>query len=113
MKNSNNKYKGLTLLAVLAHPDDETFGMGGTLALYARRGVSVHLICATRGEVGDVEPHFLEGYESIADLREHELRCAVANLAITREREGAAICLRAPRLLQELRQTPKQLIIGD
>ncbi|MBE3068458.1 MAG: PIG-L family deacetylase, partial [Chloroflexi bacterium] len=36
----------LTLLAVLAHPDDESFGMGGTLALYAARGVDVHLVCA-------------------------------------------------------------------
>ena len=35
-----------TLLAALAHPDDETFGMGGTLALYARQGVDVHLVCA-------------------------------------------------------------------
>ena len=37
------------LLAVLAHPDDETFGMGGTLALYARRGCEVYLVCATAG----------------------------------------------------------------
>jgi LmbE family N-acetylglucosaminyl deacetylase len=83
MSNSENKYQGLTLLAVLAHPDDETFGMGGTLALYARRGVSVHLICATRGEVGDVEPHYLEGYKSIGELREHELRCAASKLGLT------------------------------
>ena len=62
----------MTLLAVLAHPDDETFGMGGTLALYAQLGVSVHLICATRGEVGDVEPHYLEGYQSIGELREDD-----------------------------------------
>jgi len=82
MNNSNNKYQGMTLLAALAHPDDETFGMGGTLALYARRGVSVHLICATRGEVGDVEPHFLEGYQSIGELREHELRCAAEKLGL-------------------------------
>lgn len=82
MNNSGNKYKGLTLLSVLAHPDDETFGMGGTLALYARRGISVHLICATRGEVGDVEPHYLEGYQSIGELREHELRCAAEILGL-------------------------------
>jgi LmbE family N-acetylglucosaminyl deacetylase len=71
-----------TILAVLAHPDDESFGMGGTLALYARRGVSVHLICATRGEVGDVLPHMLEGFDSIGDLREHELRCAAEHLGL-------------------------------
>lgn len=71
-----------TLLAVLAHPDDESFGMGGTLALYARRGVAVHLVCATRGEVGDVPPHFLQSYPSIAELREDELRCAAGKLGL-------------------------------
>ena len=70
------------LLAVLAHPDDESFGMGGTLALYARRGAAVHLICATRGEVGEVESHFLENYQSIGDLREDELRCAAGMLGL-------------------------------
>jgi len=51
------------LLAVLAHPDDETFGMGGTLAYYARKGVQVHLVCATRGDVGMVPPEMLKGFE--------------------------------------------------
>jgi N-acetyl-1-D-myo-inositol-2-amino-2-deoxy-alpha-D-glucopyranoside deacetylase len=76
----NNKR---TILAVLAHPDDETFGMGGTLALYAKRGVDVHLVCATRGEVGEVAPHFLENFNSIAELRENELRCAAEHLGLT------------------------------
>jgi LmbE family N-acetylglucosaminyl deacetylase len=71
-----------TILAVLAHPDDESFGMGGTLALYAHRGVAVHLVCATRGEVGEVEPERLEGYGSIAELRESELRCAASKLGL-------------------------------
>jgi N-acetyl-1-D-myo-inositol-2-amino-2-deoxy-alpha-D-glucopyranoside deacetylase len=71
-----------TLLAVLAHPDDESFGMGGTLALYASRGVDVHLVCATRGEVGEVTPELLEGFESIAKLRESELRCAAGILGL-------------------------------
>jgi len=71
-----------TLLAVLAHPDDESFGMGGTLALYATRGVEVHLVCATRGEVGDVDPELLKGFDSIADLRESELRCAAGFLGL-------------------------------
>jgi LmbE family N-acetylglucosaminyl deacetylase len=68
------------LLAVLAHPDDESFGMGGTLALYASRGVDVHLVCATRGEVGGVDD--LKGFASIAELREAELRCAAGILGL-------------------------------
>lgn len=70
------------MLAVLAHPDDETFGMGGTLALYARQGVKVHLVCATRGEVGDVDAKYMEGYTSVADLRVAELRCAAGVLGL-------------------------------
>ncbi|PKN99061.1 MAG: GlcNAc-PI de-N-acetylase [Chloroflexi bacterium HGW-Chloroflexi-4] len=72
------------LLVVMAHPDDETFGTGGTLAYYASKGVEVHLICATRGEVGDVEPELLEGFDSIADLRENELRCAAETLGLAK-----------------------------
>ena len=70
------------LMAVLAHPDDESFGMGGTLALYARRGYPVHLVCATRGEAGDVDPHYLEGFDSVAERREAELRCAAGILGL-------------------------------
>ena len=71
-----------TLLSVLAHPDDESFGMGGTLALYARRGVAVHLVCATRGEAGDVDEPYLEGFSTIAERREAELRCAAMKLGL-------------------------------
>jgi N-acetyl-1-D-myo-inositol-2-amino-2-deoxy-alpha-D-glucopyranoside deacetylase len=76
------KDEKLVLLSVLAHPDDESFGMGGTLALYAARGAAVHLICATRGEVGEVGPEYLQGYASIGELREAELRCAAGHLGL-------------------------------
>ena len=71
------------LLAVFAHPDDETFGMGGTLALYAQKGAQVHLVCATRGEAGEVAPQYLEGFRSIAERRVSELRCAAGILGLT------------------------------
>jgi N-acetyl-1-D-myo-inositol-2-amino-2-deoxy-alpha-D-glucopyranoside deacetylase len=74
--------KNPTLLSVLAHPDDESFGMGGTLALYAQRGVAVHLICATRGEAGDVDEPYLQGFRSKAERRESELRCAAMKLGL-------------------------------
>ncbi len=70
------------LLAVLAHPDDETFGTGGTLAYYANRGVEVHLICATRGEAGDVDTEFMQGFASVAELREQELKNALNELGV-------------------------------
>lgn len=49
---THHNAKTLKLLAVLAHPDDESMGMGGTLAYYSAEGVSTHLITATRGEKG-------------------------------------------------------------
>lgn len=70
------------MLVALAHPDDETFGMGGTLAVYARRGVQVHLICATRGEVGEMDPALMRGFETPGDRREAELRCAAEKLGL-------------------------------
>jgi N-acetyl-1-D-myo-inositol-2-amino-2-deoxy-alpha-D-glucopyranoside deacetylase len=70
------------LLAVMAHPDDETFGPGGTLAYYARNGGDVYLVCATRGEVGDVEPEMMKGFSSVAELRENELANAAKELGI-------------------------------
>jgi LmbE family N-acetylglucosaminyl deacetylase len=74
--------KKKVLLAVLAHPDDETFGTGGTLAYYASKGADVYLVCATRGEVGEVDPEMLHGFASIGELREHELRCAAEHLGL-------------------------------
>jgi LmbE family N-acetylglucosaminyl deacetylase len=80
--NLNSDNPKPVILAVLAHPDDETFGMGGTLALYARRGALVYLVCTTRGEVGDVDPQYLQGFDSIAERREYELRCAAQKLGL-------------------------------
>jgi N-acetyl-1-D-myo-inositol-2-amino-2-deoxy-alpha-D-glucopyranoside deacetylase len=44
--------------------------------------VEVHLVCATRGEVGEATPELLKGFESIAKLRESELRCAAGILGL-------------------------------
>lgn len=74
----NNK----TILAVLAHPDDESFGMGGTLALYASRGADVYLVCATRGEAGEADAEHLKGFTSVGEMRESELRCAAGILGL-------------------------------
>jgi len=70
-----------TLMAVFAHPDDEAFSVGGTLAHYARRGVKVVLVCATRGEAGKMTDPSM----TVTDLgkqREGELLVACEALGI-------------------------------
>jgi LmbE family N-acetylglucosaminyl deacetylase len=76
----------LKLLAVLAHPDDETLGLGGVFARYAAEGVETQLVTATRGERGrfrgvkDGPGH--PGPEELARIREGELRAAASVLGI-------------------------------
>jgi len=72
-----------TLLAAFAHPDDESFGPGGTLAKYAAEGVAVHLLCATLGEAGESDTPDLGECEDLACQREQELRCAASVLGLT------------------------------
>jgi LmbE family N-acetylglucosaminyl deacetylase len=70
------------LLAVFAHPDDESFRSGGTLALLARRGVRVHLLTATHGEAGSCGDPPLCMPEELPAVRERELCCACAALGV-------------------------------
>ncbi len=71
-----------TLLVVLAHPDDEAFGTGGTLAHYAAQGINVHLLCATKGESGKVTDPSLGRVDDVGKLREQELKDACKALGI-------------------------------
>lgn len=71
-----------SLLAVFAHPDDEAFSSGGTLAHYAEKGVKVLLACATRGEAGKITDPSLKGIEDLGRQREEELRAACRALGI-------------------------------
>ncbi len=74
----------LKLLCIFAHPDDESMGMGGTLAKYAAEGVETHLICASRGEGGWFGPEEQDpGPERLGQIREGELRNAVRELGMT------------------------------
>jgi LmbE family N-acetylglucosaminyl deacetylase len=74
-------------MAVLAHPDDESLGVGGVLAKYASEGVDVFLLTATRGEGGRYRGHRLDSHEhpgpsALAAIREAELRAAASVLGV-------------------------------
>lgn len=73
--------KGLSLLAIFAHPDDEG-AAGGTLAKFASQGVKVTLVCATHGEAGQISDPQLATPETLGEVREEELRCACRALGI-------------------------------
>lgn len=76
--------KRKTLLGIFAHPDDESFGPGGTLARYAAEGYAVHVIIATDGIAGSVEdPGTVDGHESLAQVRSTELSNAAVSLGVT------------------------------
>lgn len=66
------------MLVVVAHPDDESFGPAGTLALYASQGVEIHLLCVTNGDASEA---VLPGTEN---LNPDERKQALTN---TRQRE--------------------------
>jgi LmbE family N-acetylglucosaminyl deacetylase len=66
-----------------AHPDDESFGLGGSLAHYALSGARVYYACATRGEVGTIAPEILANYASPGDCRWDELTCAAQALGLS------------------------------
>ena len=75
------------LMAVLAHPDDESLGVGGTLAKYTSEGAEVFLVTATRGDRGRYrgfppgDPQH-PGPSALANIREKELRAAASALGV-------------------------------
>jgi LmbE family N-acetylglucosaminyl deacetylase len=73
----------LKLLAIFPHPDDETLGLGSTLARHSAEGVETYLVCATRGERGWFDSEGPNpGLEEVGRIREAELRCAAEHLGL-------------------------------
>jgi LmbE family N-acetylglucosaminyl deacetylase len=111
----------LKLMAILAHPDDESLGFGGTLAKYAAEGVDVHLLTATRGERGWPGPEEENpGLDTLGQIREGELRAAAAALGIRQvdfldyvdgEVDQADPDEAIGKIVRQLRQVRPQVII--
>ena len=75
--------ESLKLLAVFPHPDDETLGLGGTLAKYSAEGIETYLVCATRGERGWFDSQGANpGLQGVGRIREAELGCAAGHLGL-------------------------------
>jgi LmbE family N-acetylglucosaminyl deacetylase len=113
--------ENLKLMCVLAHPDDESLGTGGTLAHYSRAGVETYVVSATRGErgrFGEVEPR--PALEVVGNAREAELRAAASVLGarevtfldyIDGELDAADPAEAAAKIAAELRRVRPQVVI--
>ncbi|HUF32748.1 MAG TPA: PIG-L family deacetylase [Acidimicrobiales bacterium] len=73
-----------TLVCFHAHPDDEAISTGGTMAAAVADGHRVVLVCATRGELGEVADGVLRPGESLADRRTIETEAAALILGVDR-----------------------------
>ena len=75
--------ESLRLMCILAHPDDESLGMGGTLARYAKEGVETYVVTATRGERGRFgDAAVRPPLHVVGEVREAELRAAAKELGV-------------------------------
>lgn len=96
------------LAAVFAHPDDDTYGLAGTLVL-AERDIEYTLIVATSGEAGPISDPTLASRENLARVREDEERAALrvagvekANLHFLRYPDGALKDVPRDELVQRI-----------
>ncbi len=69
--------QGLNVLFAFAHPDDEGFATGGTIAMLVDRGARITLVCATNGDVGEISDPSLATPETLGQVRQGELRRAM------------------------------------
>ena len=72
-----------SLMGIWAHPDDESFGTAGTMARATASGHSVAVVCATRGEEGEIADPGLANPENLGEVREQGLRRACAAVGVT------------------------------
>ncbi len=68
--------RSLRLLGVFAHPDDESFCVGGTLAKYTAAGAEAMIVSATRGQAGQIRDARIATRKTLGAVREQELRRA-------------------------------------
>lgn len=96
----------LRILCCYAHPDDETFCSGGTLAKYAAQGAQIMVISATRGQAGQIQNASAATRRTLGAMREKELQVACKHLGVQQ-----VICW--DYLDGQLQQADRRQLIGD
>src|SRR5215471_8085033 len=82
MNDFSSEQHQLRILGVFAHPDDEVFCAGGTLARYVAEGAEAMVVSATRGEAGQIRDAAVATRRTLGAAREAELRESCARLGV-------------------------------
>ncbi len=82
MNNTLAALHPMRILGVFAHPDDESFCAGGTLARYVASGAEVMVVSATRGEAGQIRSAGVATRRTLGQVREQELYLACQRLGV-------------------------------
>src|SRR6266498_5435489 len=82
MQNRVKRHRQPRLLGVFAHPDDETFCAGGTLAKYVAAGWEVMVISATSGQAGQIRDPLAATRRTLGQVREREFYAACQQLGV-------------------------------
>lgn len=83
MSSTSSLSTRLRLMTIFAHPDDETFGVAGTMARATAQGHPVAIVSATRGEAGEIAHPSLATPETLGQVREQELRNAASAVGVS------------------------------
>jgi LmbE family N-acetylglucosaminyl deacetylase len=86
MQNNVKRRRLPRLLGVFAHPDDETFCAGGTMAKYAADGWETMVISATRGQAGQIRDPLAATRRTLGQVREREFYAACEHLSVRHAR---------------------------
>jgi LmbE family N-acetylglucosaminyl deacetylase len=77
-----NDHRSLRLLGIFAHPDDESFCIGGTLAKYIASGAEAMVISFTRGEAGQIRNAAVATRRTLGERPARELELACQTLGV-------------------------------
>ena len=83
MPDTQRDFSSLRVLTAFAHPDDEGFSCGGTLAMLANLGAKITMVCVTNGDVGEISDPALATPQTLAHVRQEELRQAALVTGVT------------------------------
>jgi N-acetylglucosamine malate deacetylase 2 len=107
------------MLVVVAHPDDESFGLGAIISQMTAAGAAVHILCYTHGEASALNENRADlDTEREAELRHASTRLAAASVTLLGYPDGGLAAIQPTALAAHavglaVRHRPDGLLVFD